>query len=367
MLLLTGPSAGRDNAATESDRKAAARGCDVRVKLSILASIAAIVIVLFGLAAPAAAEEEVEVPTGPWQVRLIPTPVKAAVPSFISADGDLIAWTAATSSGSSTYVFDLTTGRNSAIPHPLPGSYFNPSISGSKVAFQGGRTGAFDDVFVYDVDTETLGQVTFNSAPGDWHDWDPRVLDDRVVWEKNMLGTDAKPGLYLHDLSTGTTSLVLEGDDYRDPDIWGDYLVFVKNVSTGSTTGPASEIFLYNLVTKAAPKSIADSTKSNEHPRISAGRVVWSSGDPWKPGAPDPWNTNQIHLYDITAGTDVTLTNNIAGNLNPAIEGDLIAWETKQSSHHGLRPCFGDHHPAPAAVRRGPLARRHPVRPGMAR
>lgn len=93
----------------------------MRVKQSILALIAALVIVLFGFAAPAAAEGEVEVPTGPWQVRLIPTPVKAAVPSFISADGDFIAWTGATSSGSSTYVFDLTTGRNSAIPHPLPG------------------------------------------------------------------------------------------------------------------------------------------------------------------------------------------------------------------------------------------------------
>ena len=340
----------------------------MRVKVSILASIVAILIVLFGLAAPAAAEEEVEVPTGPWQVRLIPTPVKAAVPSFISADGDLIAWTAATSSGSSTYVFDLTTGRNSAIPHPLPGSYFNPSISGSKVAFQGGRTGAFDDVFVYDVDTETLGQVTFNSATGDWHDWDPRVLDDRVVWEKNMLGTDAKPGIYLHDLSTGTTSLVLEGDDYRDPDIWGDYLVCVKNVSTGSTTGPASEVFLYNLVTKAAPKSIADSTKSNEHPRISEGRVVYSSGQPWTPGAPDPWRTQP----------DPSLRHNRGHRRHPHQQhrrepqsrhrgrphrvGDQAA-----VVHHGLRRCFRDHHPAPAAVRRGPLARRHPLRPGLAR
>ena len=43
-----------------------------------------------------------------------------------------------------------------AIPHPLPGSYYNPCISGSKVAFQGGRTGAYDDVYVYDVDSKTL-------------------------------------------------------------------------------------------------------------------------------------------------------------------------------------------------------------------
>jgi hypothetical protein len=205
-------------------------------------------------------------------------------------------------------------------------------MSGSKVVFQGGRTSTYDDVYVYDVEAETLNQVTFNTATGDWHDWDPRVLDERVVWEKNMLGSEAKPGIYVHDLTSGTSTLLVEGDDYRDPDIWGDYLVCVKNVASGTTTGPASEILLFNLKTKEAPKSIADSTKSNEHPRISEGRVVWSSGQPWAPGAPDPWRTHQIHLYDITAGTDVTLTNNVAGNLNPAVQGDLIAWETKQPS-----------------------------------
>jgi hypothetical protein len=103
-------------------------------------------------------------------------------------------------------------------------------------------------------------------------------------------------------------------------------VVGVKNAPQGSGLG--SEIVLYNLITKEI-KTIASNAKSNEHPRVDTGKIVWSSGNVWVAGI-DPWPSYQILLYDIATGSTTPLTNNIAGNLNPSIEGDIVAWQTKQ-------------------------------------
>ncbi len=293
-------------------------------------------LLLFAMAGVATAgDEDVTSPASdPWQVRSIATPVKSTIPSYIAADGDFIAWTGASPTGSKMYLFNTITGKNIALPTPsdsLPGSYYNPSIEGSYVVFQGARAGGYDDIYFYDMSEGVVRQLTNNTKPGDWYDWNPRLDGARLVWEKDMSGADAKPGIYMHDIASGVKTLLLQGDDYRNPDLWGEYLVCVKNVKSGQGAGPASEIILYNLTTKEK-RSIADSTRSNEHPRIDDGRVVWTSGQVWTAGAPDPWLTYQIHVYDIATGADTTLTNNVAGTLAPDIDGDLVTWETKQPS-----------------------------------
>ena len=186
------------------------------------------------------------------------------------------------------FVFNLSTGVNTDIPVTLPGSYYNPCADGPWIAYQGARTGAYDDIYLYDTANGAVQQITDNSSTGDWNDWNPRIQGDRIVWEKDMLGSDAKPGIYLYDIGTEATSLIIAGGEYRDPDIWGDYVVCVKNPAKGSNLG--SEIVLYNLATKEI-KSIASGVKDNEHPRIDAGRIVWASGDIWTAQAPDPWPT----------------------------------------------------------------------------
>jgi hypothetical protein len=303
------------------------------VAASVIMSLALLLFAMAGVAT--AGDEDVTSPASdPWQVRSIATPVKSTIPSYIAADGDFIAWTGASPTGSKMYLFNTITGKNIALPTPsdsLPGSYYNPSIEGSYVVFQGARAGGYDDIYFYDMSEGVVRQLTNNTKPGDWYDWNPRLDGARLVWEKDMSGADAKPGIYMHDIASGVKTLLLQGDDYRNPDLWGEYLVCVKNVKSGQGAGPASEIILYNLTTKEK-RSIADSTRSNEHPRIDDGRVVWTSGQVWTAGAPDPWLTYQIHVYDIATGTDTTLTNNVAGNLAPDIDGDLVTWETKQPS-----------------------------------
>jgi len=291
--------------------------------------LACALLLVLGMAAVAVAEEDTEQPAETWQVRTIATPVSGVVPSFVAADGGLIAWTGAGGGNSRMFVYDLATGLNKTIPVTLPGSYYNPSVDGSLVAFQGARTGHYDDIFIYHTESAILEQITHNVDAGDSNDWNPRMDAGRVVWEKDMVGPAAKPGIYLYDTATGTSSLLLAGTEYRDPDIWGDYVVCVRNVPASGTN--ASEILLYNAATQEL-KTIAPATKNNEHARITEGKVVWSGGDIWTASAPNPWPTYQIYLYDLAADTTFALTNNIAGNLNPSIEDDVVAWETKLPS-----------------------------------
>ena len=274
----------------------------------------------------AAASAEGELPADPWQVRTIPTPVTGVQPSFVAIDSGRIAWTGAGGGNSRMFVFNLSTGVNAAIPVTLPGSYYNPCADGPWIAYQGARTGTYDDIYLYDTANGAVQQITDNSSPGDWNDWNPRIQGNRIVWEKDMLGSGAKPGIYLHDIGTEATSLIIAGGEYRDPDIWGDYVVCVKNPAKGSNLG--SEIVLYNLATKEI-KSIASGVRNSDHPRIDEGRIVWTSGDVWTAQAPDPWPTYQVYVYDVATGVTTPLTNNIAGNLNPSIEGNLVAWQTK--------------------------------------
>ena len=298
-----------------------------RLFWSLVASLA--VGLILGMAGAAFAQGESA--TDAWQVRAIATPVQGAAPSFISADDGRLAWTGTSVQISSMYVFDLATAKNTAIAMTPPGAYYHPCADGAWVVFQGGRAGAYDDIYLYDLQNGLVTQLTFNASAGDWNDWNPRLNNGRVVWEKHMLGAAAAPGIYLYDVNSGASSLIIAGDDYRDPDIWGDYVVCVKNVKVGGKPTGASQVILYNLSTHETT-SVADETKSNEGPRIDGGKVVWSSGDPWTPGMSQPWLTYQINVYDIAKKTTTALTNNVAGNFAPDIEGDLVAWETKQPS-----------------------------------
>lgn len=257
-----------------------------------------------------------------WVVNSIDVTELGLVPSFVSAGDGFIAWTGVTPGGySGMYVYDIAMHTNTQIPEPLPGNYYNPCSDGSLVVYQGGRAGGYDDIYMYDTGNRVVQQITHNSDPGDGNDWNPRLDDGRIVWEKHMLGVTAKSGIYVYDMNKGTVTRVFAGEEFHDPDIWGDYVVCVKNAQ-GSNE---SEIMLYNLKT-AVTKSIAESDRSNLHPRIDSGLVVWSSGE--TPTAIYyPWDTYQVMVYDIASDTSTPVTDSTAGNVSPSIGGGVIAWE----------------------------------------
>lgn len=306
----------------------------------VLCLVAACTTVLFysfaGMAL--AGEQQNQQEQQPWQVWTIPIPISGVLPSFISAADNYIAWTGATTGGySSMYIFDLVTGISTLVHGDPPGNYYNPSADGPWVVYQGGRAAAYDDIYLYNTTTGASRQITHNSDPGDAHDWNPRIDAGRIVWEKHTSSAAAKPGIYLYDIRSGTSTCIIEGDRYRDPDISGNHVVSTRSVDSDG----ASELVLYDLSTQELI-TIAQATRGNEDPRIDSGQVVWSSHETYTPSAHELWSTYQIQLYNIAVGSTVPLTNNVAGNLKPCIEGTLAAWKTREPSAIMVRDTVGE-------------------------
>jgi hypothetical protein len=270
-------------------------------------------------------------PTEWWIIRSYDLTDLGIKPSSISVSDRRIAWTGVTPGGfSSVYIYDMVHRENMAVPQPLPGNYYNPASDGKLVVYQGGRSGGFEDVFMYDLDNSVVRQLTHNSDPGDANDTDPRIDGNRVVWRKEMSGATAKPGIYLLELNKAKPTCILPGSEYSKPDIFGDYVVCVKNAATGTTT----EIVVYNIVTKETI-SIAPAGTNNDDPRIHGSYVVWSSGEPPSP-IYYPWKTYQITVYNIATGKSATLTNNEFGNATPAVFGEFVTWEQELDNGIGV-------------------------------
>lgn len=265
--------------------------------------------------------------TSSWRVSTTAVSLQGRVRTACSADGIYLALTGANKTDTQTYLYNISTYKTIQLSSPLAGSYYDPCVDGGFVVFQGSSVGAYDDIYLYDIAASKLTRVTDNSDSGDADDWNPRIQNKRVVWEKNMVGPTANPGIYLYDVNTGITSLIIAGDEYRTPDIYGDYVVCVKNIVSGGNI--SSQIVLYNLKTKTLTP-IHNSTRDNENPRIDNGKIAWSSGTAWTASGGDTSLTYQIYLYDIASAQTVALTNNSAGNYTPSIEGNLVSWVTKK-------------------------------------
>jgi hypothetical protein len=262
-----------------------------------------------------------------YQVRLVATPVTNTNPSFVAPFGSQLAWTGSYKGTSKMYIYDLVAGENAYINPGPSGSYYNPSAEGQYIAFQGATTGGYDDIYLYDTATSSVQIISSLGLDGDRDDWNPRLQGGRVVWEKDTADPAVGSGIYLYDISSRDKKMILAGPQYRDPDIWGDYVVCVEDLA--SPAGPnATQIILYNISTTETTV-IAGGDKDNEHPRIDGGKVVWSSGNLWTAETASSWTTTyQICLYDIGSAATSVLTSDLAGNLNPSIGGDLVAWQT---------------------------------------
>lgn len=308
------------------------------VKRSLLAASA--VALAFGILA--AGSIPAALAANSYQVRLVATPVDKTNPSFIAPLGDHLAWTGSYKGVAKMYVYDLVAGQNAYVNPGPAGSYYNPAAEGQYVVFQGATTGGYDDIYLDDLSTGNVQVISSLGLDGDRNDCNPRIQGGRVVWDKDTADPATGSGIYLYDVSTRENRMIIAGPEYRDPDIWGDYVVCVKDVP--SATGPnATEVVLFNLSTTELT-TISAGDKDNEHPRIDGSKVVWSSGNVWTAETADSWTTTyQVCLYDIGTGETSVLTSDLAGNLNPSIGGDLVAWQTwTPSAIKGYRISTGE-------------------------
>ena len=269
-----------------------AKWCVKRSLLLVGAAVLAVGI-LAGASAPAALAA-----ADTYQVRLVATPVSNSTPSFVAPSGNLLAWTASYKGVSKMYLYDLVSGNDTYIDPGLAGSYYNPAAEDKYVVFQGATTGGYDDIYLYNTETQGITDISAIGLDGDRNDWNARIQGGNVVWQKQTAdGTGA--GIYLYDIAGRAAKKLLDGTEYRDPDISGDFVVCVKDVPTDTAIN-ATQIVLYKISTgDITIIAGTDSPKNDEHPRIDGQKVVWSSGDVWTAATAGTWTTTyQVCLYD---------------------------------------------------------------------
>lgn len=160
-----------------------------------------------------------------------------------AVSGSLVSYTVSPGPGDAWIEsYDLATGARRTVPQPTGRDDLLSDVSGSRIAFVGSfdNTGS-GDIAVYDTATGTQTVVAPN-ATGERSS--PSIGGATVAWEDVSSGTVRE--LYVHDLLTGTTTLLATGSGFgnHEPDVSPDGSVVVWqrcDVASGSSVCDAYE------------------------------------------------------------------------------------------------------------------------------
>jgi Tol biopolymer transport system component len=229
------------------------------------------------------------------------------------------------------YVRDLTSGTTTMVSVDEAGTDsaggvgadYAISPDGTKFAFAtaGGGFGPVDpgtigDVYVRDLTTGTTSLASVNPAGdggGNGHSFRSAFSPDstRVAflsWATDLdPAAPGQPGIYEHDLATGTTSLVVPSGEslpVYGPD--GTTMLFTTHAAlVPSDTNSANDVYLKDLIgggltLVSAADAAADSTGAAYYSPDGT-KVMWESF------AADSDAPQDLHLYDVPTGTDVVM------------------------------------------------------------
>lgn len=250
------------------------------------------------------------------------------------------------------------------------GESYQPSISadGRYVVFVSaatnlvaGDTNGLADVFLRDLQSGTIRRIDV-AAPGgrqDFNLYSPKISADGhsiVLSTPSPLvpeDTNGQEDVFVHDLATGTTSMVSMPESGGLGDglsFWpwisttGRYVAFVSwasNLVPGDTNG-VGDVFLHDRVTGSTTRvSLSDddqqATKASFAPAVSAdGRYV-SFGSEAPLVAGDTGSLNDVFVRDLVLGTTTLVSATPAGAPGNNTTGDPVI------TPDGRYVAFGSH------------------------
>jgi Tol biopolymer transport system component len=153
-----------------------------------------------------------------------------------------------------------------------------------------------------------------NDGPGD--QTDPHVSGDVVAYTSSVAG---EVEIRYHNLRTGADAGIPNngGADFN-PDISGSTIVYTHLAADHSRS-----VYMFDTTTAGPPVELdAQSGHLGDQPAIGNQTVVWAAFD----GSTDP---PELMVYDLDTRTTTRLTDDQAGELNPAVspDGSVIVWE----------------------------------------
>jgi len=187
----------------------------------------------------------------------------------------------------------------------------DPSIGGNKIVWQG-WDGSDYEIFCYDIVSGETTQITQNVLFNDLY---PRTDGEYIFWVQQEQGADPwdDDSLYLHEIGTGETILVVENPSGASWD--GGIVAWTAPTATTDRT----ELFLYDA-SSGETLQITDDSLWDFWPRVHQGRVVWVSSED------DSLTNKRILVYDLSAGTTEEAFSTEETLYRFDFRGNLISW-----------------------------------------
>ena len=137
---------------------------------------------------------------------------------------------------------------------------------------------------------------------------EPKIHGDKVVWREG--GAFAAMVMY-YELGSGVAPAAIAGPvpPTFDVQIGGNYVVWAE------FTSGAYDVFAYDIAADVTVRVTNTPDINERQPATSGDWIVWQQ------------DATSIEALNMATDERVSI-NNGAGNYNPSIDGDLIAWET---------------------------------------
>lgn len=181
----------------------------------------------------------------------------------------------------------------------------NKDMWGNKVVWQSNADGD-NDIYVYDLLTQTLTNITNNTAD----DREPIIQGDNIVYRSDA---DGDFEIMLYNCATQQTTQVSTNNTPIDTsqDIDGNYIVWRSNFEGDN------EIYLYNILNGSLTNVSDDNATGAGEPHISGTNVVFISTET---------GSNDVFHYNIQTGVKTNLTNDNGTERSLMIMGGYAAW-----------------------------------------
>ena len=197
-------------------------------------------------------------------------------PTWLSVSGTRIVWKDDISGADQIYMYDLSNGQLSDVSAQLSADGCEmPAINGDNVTWVDATQ---SDVYLKNIATGTLTRVTTDGA--NTYKEQPSISGNNLIWWKNGGVNDSGGGVFLYDISTGTTQTLANDRFDYNAKVDGNIVVWYKSTNQEDQiymcdlTNLGSQLVNNQLV--AVSTKVSNSTALLESPAVSGSTIVWA-------------------------------------------------------------------------------------------
>ncbi|MBE0429516.1 MAG: hypothetical protein IBX61_06545 [Thermoleophilia bacterium] len=190
------------------------------------------------------------------------------------------------------------------------------------------------------VNFETMRHRMLDSSTTSGGRYDPDIEEDQAVWirERGYAGQYYEPLVVSYDLLTDTLSYATKfgggstpgGEsvyERRHPAVSNGRIMYQQRLrETGSRWG------IYEAIPESFGVPVVDLPSDQINPSVSGGLLVYQDNRNGYFDASGQWVDNwDIYLLDLSTGEETPVSVAAGDQVNPVMEGNLVAWEDNRS------------------------------------